>query len=187
MNGIDFILKYRIEIIFLSCLVLLIIILIINISNKSKIKKLHDNYQKFMSNGFDGENLDTIINKLIDEIQLYKSKSDKIKNNINNINMILSNTIQKVGLVRYKAFEDVGGDQSFSLALLSGDDNGTVISSIHGREQFSTYAKKIVNGGSNNKLSEEEIMAIEQARKENIQQINIKKEIIQQINLKKQK
>jgi uncharacterized coiled-coil protein SlyX len=72
--------------------------------------------------------------------------------------------LQKIGIVRFKAFEDVGGAQSFSLAILDGKDNGVVITSIYGRDQSRSYAKPIKEGTSKYPLSEEEKQAIKIAQ-----------------------
>lgn len=73
-------------------------------------------------------------------------------------------TIQSVGLVRFSPFEDTGGDQSFSIALLDGHRSGVIISSLHGRDKTRLYAKLVYEGnGSGHALSNEEKQAIEQA------------------------
>lgn len=73
--------------------------------------------------------------------------------------------LHKVGFIRYNPFGDVGGNQSFSLCLLDSTENGFVISSIHSREGTRVYSKKISKGESDYNLSEEEIKAIEIAKK----------------------
>jgi hypothetical protein len=73
--------------------------------------------------------------------------------------------MHKFGFIRYNPFGDVGGNQSFSLCLLDESDTGFVISSIHSREGTRVYSKKIVKGEPENNLSEEEIKAIEIAKK----------------------
>ena len=72
-------------------------------------------------------------------------------------------SIQKVGVVRFNPFKDVGGDQSFSIALLDKNNDGIVISSLYSREGTRVYAKPIKNGTSEYHLSEEEEKAIERA------------------------
>ena len=72
--------------------------------------------------------------------------------------------LRKVGLVRYDAFEDVGGGQSFSAALLDEGGNGVVLTSIHGRGESRTYGKAVRGGASEHTLSPEEQQAIAQAR-----------------------
>lgn len=72
-------------------------------------------------------------------------------------------SLQRVGLVRYDAFEEMGGQLSFSAALLDDHGNGIVISSINGRTETRTYAKPIVNLQSPHNLSDEERTAISEA------------------------
>ncbi len=72
----------------------------------------------------------------------------------------LKGSISRVGLVRYDAFGDVGGAQSFSVALLDRHSNGVVISAINGRTETRSYGKDIVAGDSQHTLSDEEREAI---------------------------
>ncbi len=76
--------------------------------------------------------------------------------------MLLS-TVQRVGLVRYDAFEDMGGHLSFSAALLDGHGDGLVITSINGRQDTRCYAKPVEGWTSRHNLSGEEEQAISQA------------------------
>jgi len=72
-------------------------------------------------------------------------------------------SVQKVGMVRFSPYKEVGGDQSFSIALLDADNSGIVISSLFSRTDNRVYGKPIVNGQSKYLLSEEEKQAIEKA------------------------
>lgn len=67
---------------------------------------------------------------------------------------------QRIGVVRYDAYDDLGGQQSLSLAVMDNADNGIVITSVLGRQSQRTYAKKIVKGRSDSPLSPEEKQAI---------------------------
>jgi uncharacterized protein YlxW (UPF0749 family) len=69
-------------------------------------------------------------------------------------------SVQRVGLVRYDAFEDMGGHLSFSVALLDANGNGVVITSINGRQDTRCYAKPVESWSSRHNLSEEEEQAI---------------------------
>jgi len=73
-------------------------------------------------------------------------------------------SIQKIGLIRYNPFAEVGGNQSFSLALLNAQDNGVVITSLYTREGNRVYSKPIEQGQSSYPLSAEEIKALELAK-----------------------
>jgi len=74
---------------------------------------------------------------------------------------------QKFGIVRFNPFSDVGGNQSFSIALLDANDNGIVITSLYDREKCRLFAKPIKKGESKFPLSKEEKEVIKLARKEN--------------------
>ena len=73
-------------------------------------------------------------------------------------------SLQKVGIVRFNPFREVGGDQSFSLALLDGKDSGLVITSLYTREGNRVYGKPIKGGLSEYSLSTEEKEAISKAK-----------------------
>jgi hypothetical protein len=76
---------------------------------------------------------------------------------------LIDGAVRHVGLVRYDAFEDVGGRLSFSCALLDEHGNGVVVTSINGRQDTRVYAKPIANATSTYNLSTEEDEAIRQA------------------------
>jgi len=75
----------------------------------------------------------------------------------------LSHAVQQVALIRYDAFEDVGGRLSFSCALLDERGDGVVVTSISGRQDTRVYAKPVSRGTSDHNLSEEEVLAIREA------------------------
>lgn len=75
----------------------------------------------------------------------------------------LDNTYQKVGLVKYDAFNEMGGKLSFSLALLNRKNDGFIINAMHSREGCYTYIKEIINGNSVIMLADEEREALDMA------------------------
>jgi hypothetical protein len=81
----------------------------------------------------------------------------EISSRINNLAM---HSLHKVGVVRYNPFRDLGGDQSFAIALLDGKNSGLAISSLHTREGTRVYAKPVMKGESKYSLTEEEKQAI---------------------------
>jgi len=72
--------------------------------------------------------------------------------------------IQKVGIIRFNPFKEIGGNQSFSAALLDGNDSGIVITSLYSREGNRVYGKPVKTGTSDYLLSNEEKEAIEKAK-----------------------
>jgi hypothetical protein len=88
----------------------------------------------------------------------------KLSNEFENLKKEKVFSIQKIGMIRFNPFAEVGSDQSFSVALLDGNDCGVVITSLYSRKDNRIYAKPINHGQSSYVLSEEERRAIEQAR-----------------------
>ncbi len=157
-------------------LFLLVLITLVSLSNTNKkLKKLRLKYNKFM-NGLSDRNIEELVNNCIDDVNKVKQKNSDIELKINNIDRLLIQCVQKVGIVRFNAFDNVGSDLSFSIALMDNNDTGVVISGIYARDSSSTYAKPVSKGKSNYPLSAEEIQAIDIAKKSNIER-NYKEKI----------
>ncbi len=99
-------------------------------------------------------------------------EEDLSKRGFNEVNRRLSflegdgkRHIQKVGLVRFNPFKELGGDHSFSLAILDGEDSGVIITGLHTRDRTRVYMKKVYKGKSEYDLSTEEKKALESAYK----------------------
>ncbi|MDD5606561.1 MAG: DUF4446 family protein [Candidatus Pacebacteria bacterium] len=95
---------------------------------------------------------------------------EKLEQNINFLNSEIEklkkeNFVQKIGIIRYNPFSDIGGDQSFSISVLDKKDNGFVLTSIYAREGNRIYAKPIKNNNSEYVLSKEEKEAIKLCQK----------------------
>ena len=88
---------------------------------------------------------------------------DKLSEELDNLKKKNRFSIQKVGIVRFNPFAEVGGNQSFSIALLDENNDGIVISSLYSREANRVYGKPIKKGESSYLLSREEQKAINQA------------------------
>lgn len=143
---------------------LILVLFIMNLSNRAKIRKLKIKYNKFMSVS-SRENMEDLLLECLEKTNEVISKNREIENQINSIERNLLYCLQKVGVVRYNAFDNVGSDLSFSIALLDSNDDGVVISGLYSRESSSTYAKPLIGGKSKYALSVEELKAIDIARK----------------------
>ena len=147
--------------------ILILVLFILNISNASKIKKLKNKYMKFM-NGLSGANIEHVLDDCIDKVNFVIDKNKELEYNINSIERNMYYCIQKVSVVRYNAFDNVGSDLSYSVALLDNNDDGMVISGLYSRDSSATYAKPVNSGKSRYALSAEEIKAIDVAKKTRI-------------------
>ena len=138
-------------------IVLLILILIC----LYKISKISKNYLFFMKKIGNGNDLDNLLKDYIKDLNQVKQDNKEIREYFAKLDNDVNSCIQKIGLVRYNAFRDVGSDLSFAIALLDNNDNGVVLNGLYGSESSNIYAKPIKNGGSTYQLSEEEKYAIE--------------------------
>lgn len=108
--------------------------------------------------------LQTILEGLLKDVDESKKGIEMLKERCDTIVRDGNFHIQKIGLLRFNPFKDTGGDQSFILALLDGQDTGVVISGLYSRAGTRWYAKKIKEGkGVEHELSDEEKQAIKSA------------------------
>jgi hypothetical protein len=92
------------------------------------------------------------------------ARTERLVAQATQIDSTLAHVVQGVGFVRFRAFQDTGGDQSFALALADGEGNGVVISTLYGRGQTRVYAKPVQGWLSPKPLGEEEEQALAEAR-----------------------
>lgn len=142
---------------------ILLIFWIITIVNLIQIKKMKKKYEKFMS-GSDAKTLEETIANHLDQIDGLISSNTKNEKNIDKLTNQIKYAFQKVGLVKYDAFQEMGGKLSFSLCLLNEKEDGFIINAMHSREGCYTYIKEIIAGNCVIILSEEEKEALEMAK-----------------------
>ncbi|MDO4531576.1 MAG: DUF4446 family protein [Bacillota bacterium] len=119
-------------------------------------------------------NLEMKIQDFYETSKQIEEKYTKLLDMVTDMDQTDKTKIQKVGLIRYNPFDEMGGNLCFALALLDGHDNGVVLNGIHSRTGSFTYAKPIEMGVSTYMLSEEEIKAVEMARNNTYQPQNEK-------------
>lgn len=138
-------------------LILLIVLLV-------KTSRLKNRYMNFME-GKDGKSLEESFQKKFENMDYVNEELKKIDWQISNINENLLRTYQKVGIVKYDAFKEIGGTLSFVLVLLTKSDNGFILNSMHSNsEGCYTYIKEVKGGEVFVTLSEEERQALEMAK-----------------------
>lgn len=143
--------------------VILFILVIVNLAQISKLKK---KYEAFMS-GKNAKSLEETLIKRLDQVDKLIVANDANEKSIKQIFANMKSTFQKVGLVKYDAFNEMGGKLSFSLALLNETDCGFVLNAVHSREGCYTYVKEIIDGNSIITLAEEEQEALNMAKGSN--------------------
>ena len=145
---------------FIGLFALLLILIILMIIQMVKLSKLTKKYKKFML-GKDAKSLEKDIIGLYEDNKFVKAASEKNRKDIEIIFNRFRNTFQKIGLTRYDAFSQMGGQLSFCLALLDEKNNGFLLNSVHGVDGCYSYAKEIKRGECKIALSDEEKKALE--------------------------
>jgi len=103
------------------------------------------------------------IEEVVDYLKNLEKKVDANSEELKNLKKDNKFSFQKIGIIRFNPFSGVGSDQSFSIALLDGNNDGVIITSIYARDENRIYAKPIKNGKSEYPLSQEEENAIAKA------------------------
>ncbi|MDP3058399.1 MAG: DUF4446 family protein [bacterium] len=139
-----------------------IILLGLMIHVYSEAKRVRSQYKAFML-GTEAKNLETLLLESAERIANLENDRNRQDKSIRGLEKKLKTTVGRVGLVRFNAFPDAGGELSFSLALLDDESNGILVSSIYGRAEARVYAKHISRGRAATNLSVEEQGALDQA------------------------
>ena len=142
--------------------VMFLVFLVLHIKQNKRISRLMNRYEKFMR-GKNAENLSTAIEEnfqQMDKLERSYQKNEEILNaTLHNI----TSTFHKLGIVKYDAFKEMGGNLSFAMAMLDYTNSGFVLNSVHSREGCYLYLKRIDMGQTDGPLGNEEKEAVEQA------------------------
>ncbi len=149
-------------IIILILLLLVLIVLVLLIVTMVKLSGLKKRYEQFMM-GSNARSMEEEIRNLFYDIDYLKKESDENSREIKHIYRRLESVYQKVGLVKYDAFSQMGGKLSFALALLDENNNGFLMNSVHSSDGSYCYIKEITQGSSAIELSGDEQNALNQA------------------------
>jgi len=149
-------------IVLLVLMVLIIIIISFVTYLMIKINRLNKKLDSFMS-GRNGASLEKNIFTLYEDNKMLKEHMMKHKKDIQNLYKKQENAFQKMGLVKYDAFHQMGGKLSFSLALLDENNNGFIINSVHSTDGCYCYTKRITAGECKLALGKEEEEALTKA------------------------
>ena len=158
LSGIDY------SYIFIGIIGLCLLLLIMITIQMFQIRSIKKKYKKFMG-GKDVKSLESKIERIIEDNKYIINLSNDNKKDIRELNKAMEYSYNKVGIVKYDAFQQMGGMLSFSLALLNEINDGFILNSVHSTEGCYCYIKKIKSGLSDIDLSKEEKEALMQAMK----------------------
>ena len=146
-------------------LIMQVVFIGIVITLQMKHKRMQAQYQIFMR-GKDGKSLEK---GFLEQFKTVEKLERAVKQNTRDIDTIykrMKTHYQKIGIVRYDAFQEMGGNLSFVLTMLDENNNGWVFNAMHSREGCYTYIKEIVKGESYMELGEEERESLKKAMKQ---------------------
>lgn len=145
----------------LGCLCLISYLLIFSMNKKLKeFRKSYLALQSYMK----GNSLDELLGEYLAEVKKIREGLAQSEKRIEQTEVKLRSSVDRAELVRFNAFNNMGSDLSFALALLNQEGDGVVLSSINSREESRVYAKPIVKGESTYHLSDEERQVITKAK-----------------------
>lgn len=142
--------------------ILVLIFMIITLNLSLGLHRLRRKYNIFMK-GRDGQSLERIFINEFKELNRLSSLSEIQSNDLKVMHHVLDKSLTKYGIVKYDAFDDVGGKLSFVLSMLNDKNTGFILNAIHSRENCFLYIKEIVNGESYIMLSKEEEESLKRA------------------------
>lgn len=149
--------------ILLLMLLIVVVILLVCVFNLSLgLNRLSRKYAIFMK-GKDAQSLEKLFKRKFELIEKLTVNSEINAENIAKLEKMQNMILDKYEIVKYDAFEDMGGKLSFVLAMLDNNNTGFLLNAIHSRENCFLYIKEIVNGESYVALSDEEIQALKKA------------------------
>lgn len=152
------------DIVILAMIAVFIVFLILLIVAFVKIGKMKKKYTAFME-GKDGKSLEETFHKKFENMDLINEELKKIQKHLELVDENLLQTYQKVSIVKYDAFKEIGGTLSFVLVMLTKDNDGFILNSMHSNsEGCYTYIKEVKSGEVFVALSEEERQALEEAK-----------------------
>lgn len=141
-----------------------IILLILHMANRHKLKKIIKRYESIIASNGD-INVEDLLLSNQRNIKELRNDLGGLANKLSNLEVKQSFSVQKIGFIRYNAYDNIGNELSYSIALLDSFNSGFVISSLYGRDNSVSYAKPLNNGESRIPLSAEEQLAIDRALK----------------------
>lgn len=147
--------------------IIVVILFILVIVLWKGLNKVEKRYKKLMK-GADNRNLEDLIVNELGKIDNAKELAEQALNTVSEVKKEMLECVQKVAIMRYKAFDDVGSDLSYSIALLDGHNDGVVLTGLYGRYDSTCYAKPVDKGISRYELSEEEKCVLDEAIKKAI-------------------
>ena len=145
-----------------SVIFVIVIFVVVVFLQNLKIKKIVKRYEAFM-NGKDADNLADAIEENFKQMNELQQNYEESQKAVEDTLQEIKSTFHKMGIVKYDAFKEMGGNLSFTLCMLDDMNTGFILNTMHGRDSSYTYIKEIIKGEAYATLGEEEKEALEKA------------------------
>lgn len=152
------------DLVILICIGLILLLLVLIIVLFVKLSGLRKRLDGFMG-GSDGRSLESAFQKKFENMDYVNAKLVEIDNRLDNVDRNLLITFQKYSVIKYDAFDVGGGKLSFVMTLLTKENNGFIINTVHSTtdQGYFSYLKEVKNGIVDVELAAEERLSLEQA------------------------
>lgn len=151
-------------IVIIAILVAMLVLILIVLVLVARVRDITNKYTNFMR-GEDGKSLERSVERRFQEVGTVVRSQAALSSRMQFMEAIQNRSLSRYGIVKYDAFDDVGGKLSFALAMLDHNDTGFVLNAIHSKENCYLYLKEVVKGESYIMLSHEEVEALRAAKK----------------------
>jgi hypothetical protein len=163
MEILDYI-ENNTNIIIMILVIIALITLLLQVINSFRIRKWKNKYYNFVKSN-DDFNIEDVLNENIKNIEMLRELYYKQTLDINNIKQHVRISFQKHALLKYNAFQEMGGELSFVLVLLNQNNTGVLLNGVHSREGCYMYIKEVNEGKCDKTLSNEEKNTLQKAVK----------------------
>lgn len=165
MNGFSEFLNQNLLSIVVVLAILVVALIVVSIIALMEATKLRKRYEHFTGGKRRPEyNMEHQFKEFHEAASKMQQRYETLAQLVRDMDKNMSKCVQKVGVIRYNPFDEVGGNLCYALAILDTENNGVVLNGIHSRTGSFTYAKPIQLGVSEYVLSEEELKALEMAK-----------------------
>lgn len=152
----------QLGVIFILLCALIVVLIFLVISLMLKVNRMNLRYQSMMR-GQDGLTIEKAVTSRFKKLDALDARGEDLAREIKLMRGTQNRTLTNYGIVKYDAFDDVGGKMSFALAMLDSENSGFILDTIHSKDKCFLYLKEIVKGESYIMLSNEEIEALKLA------------------------
>lgn len=142
--------------------IIILALLVICLVQFFTTRKLFRRYDFFMR-GKNAESMEDMVMDIRSKMFALQDQEMENRDRIKKLQLGVNGAYQKTGIVKYNAFDGMGGQSSFAMALLDTADNGFLLNAMHSRESCYLYVKEIKNGEPDSLLGKEEKEALSKA------------------------